>query len=886
MDETSSRKPDTSPADESPQRWFCKGRNIKRPYDIFFIHASEDRPDRVYTMAEVFRQKGFECFIDQDMKAKDGSPTVTMAEALETSRHAVALISHAFLRKPPPCTELIYAYERMEWLRNHKQWESLWIVLHDLSVDEYKEVRSSTGDKLPEIHRHVELFQYDQGKGKYVSLIEVCNELTSQIREHDEENAKSKWAGFLESWPNLDNFPCAASIYDRTREEAGCLPPLMLSPYGLSLVNKTFKWISASAQSTMSAKATDSSKQADTTTKRLSDWIMDVRRRGAFAKSLLSLTLPTYEFFVLGLDGFPEELSGYLSPEEYISSFTCWVADVFLELTAGEQETFSIPFLKACLDNKLCPSLSTDLQWPAPKQSSNDGSIQANVSTDSEVTICGIAHTADGIGIHCTVGGQTKVFVPIGSSLVEFEIQVQSDSDGDLPILLISFACLSPDLVSGFLSCPEEVPWAKRLLYFRYMVLILRELSSALELVPRLRHAPTKRRLRQILSLQEQGAAVSTGLGLHTKRALKEARDRITHQASDPKAVSRGAVCRLVAGSLCSSIFRPATLKTLELRIQEDIKWKWITGENVTVVAAIVSKLVNNVSIGDTLNLDNTTAGIKVVSGELGSIANWPDSRGILVDVSGDDHLQQRNLLRGKLSMDRSALNHGINVPWPLVTAALMKAGLQQDITGIGALASALNEDPGLLFKPTVLLGMGSFGRRFSVAGLMHACGCIFGFGRSKEQTCCLRLCLECLALAGCDCEGSLGSHFVNALQHVCGKLVACKMSISLECNLSIPTEELFASKMMFQSQEILVLFFNYDKYATIDPATGQMKILRVSFPPHPAVTDEPPVSLSNIKICDQDISIEVKDSDPEVPMPVGQPIRPGTPDPRFGTLK
>ncbi|CAB9506615.1 expressed unknown protein [Seminavis robusta] len=127
--------------------------NSTTPFDVFLIHTSYEKRVEVSAMKDVLETAGFRCFVDRDnlQGSQPYSPPEQMKLALEECRFAVATVSQQFLERKDPVEELFYAFHRMLWIRKHYHWQYLWVVLLDLSVEDYKRVQNQRPKKLPEL---------------------------------------------------------------------------------------------------------------------------------------------------------------------------------------------------------------------------------------------------------------------------------------------------------------------------------------------------------------------------------------------------------------------------------------------------------------------------------------------------------------------------------------------------------------------------------------------------------------------------------------------------------------------------------------------------------------------------------------------------------------
>lgn len=186
----------------------------RRPYDVFLIHTGAEKAIEADSMQLFFEEHGLRCFLDDNMDNGDGSPTEQMKNALETCRHAVALVSSSFLRRSSPTEELKYAFSRMKWIREHYEWETLWVVLFDLSLTNYD--RAHKTRNLPDIGKEIVVFEWFKGEGKYKRWRQLCEHVTTSIVKHDIDRAAvEKWKLFLQQWDQHTSrdFPRPAMLY-------------------------------------------------------------------------------------------------------------------------------------------------------------------------------------------------------------------------------------------------------------------------------------------------------------------------------------------------------------------------------------------------------------------------------------------------------------------------------------------------------------------------------------------------------------------------------------------------------------------------------------------------------------------------------------------------
>jgi TPR repeat protein/serine/threonine protein kinase len=189
-----------------------------QPRDVFLVHTGVQKKEQVATMEDILQTGGFECFLDKNMMNADGAPTEQMANALERCRHAIVVLSKAFLEKRHPCAELEYVFKRNEWLRQQNYgWESMWIVLYDLTVDEYSLALDSPlcSWSLPKLGPRVVMVEWKGGSGQYETWPHLCHELKCQLIQHDNAKAVQHWKKFLRDWEALPStgFPFAKNLY-------------------------------------------------------------------------------------------------------------------------------------------------------------------------------------------------------------------------------------------------------------------------------------------------------------------------------------------------------------------------------------------------------------------------------------------------------------------------------------------------------------------------------------------------------------------------------------------------------------------------------------------------------------------------------------------------
>lgn len=157
------------------------------------------------------QDESFTVFLDKDMKASNGNPRKQMECALETCRYALIIISKAFLKNKHPCEELKYAFRRNEWLKS--RWHTLYIVLVDLTVEEYKAYRVKNKTReLPEIDKKCVLIRCCGNRQDTFARVK------SEMIESDKKGSREAWKRFLmerlRNGPYYEGFPSASGIYD------------------------------------------------------------------------------------------------------------------------------------------------------------------------------------------------------------------------------------------------------------------------------------------------------------------------------------------------------------------------------------------------------------------------------------------------------------------------------------------------------------------------------------------------------------------------------------------------------------------------------------------------------------------------------------------------
>jgi TPR repeat protein/serine/threonine protein kinase len=182
------------------------------PFDVFLIHTGAEKSTYASTTKYIFESCGLQCFLDRDcIRNGNGPPPRQMTLSLETCRYAVVFISKAFLERKDPCDELVYASSRMQWLRDNCYWESLWIVLLDISLEEYNDVRREKRPSLPAIGKQNRLYLFNS---VYMDPPNLAHILKKDLVDHDKEkNTIDKWRHFLDDWQQHKDFPRGDRLY-------------------------------------------------------------------------------------------------------------------------------------------------------------------------------------------------------------------------------------------------------------------------------------------------------------------------------------------------------------------------------------------------------------------------------------------------------------------------------------------------------------------------------------------------------------------------------------------------------------------------------------------------------------------------------------------------
>ncbi len=198
--------------------------SLNSPFDVFLIHTGAQKALAVTSMKHMFESRGFRTFVDkEDIAFPKGRLVKQMQVALETCRYAVAIISREFMEKDDSCDELQYACRRMKWIREMHQWESLYIVLFDLSVEEFEKLRKEKCPTLLKLSKEIRMRLFDEGRGVFDTFPHLSNAVKADLYNIDtEEGGIEKWISFLQEWSKnreKNSVLRADSLYS-TRDEA------------------------------------------------------------------------------------------------------------------------------------------------------------------------------------------------------------------------------------------------------------------------------------------------------------------------------------------------------------------------------------------------------------------------------------------------------------------------------------------------------------------------------------------------------------------------------------------------------------------------------------------------------------------------------------------
>lgn len=186
--------------------------DLKDQYDIFIVHSGSEKREFVDCMKTFLEAKGFRCFVDSHEIDHQSSPVKQMQICLETSRHVLVVLSSEFLQRRAPQSELKYAYNRHKWLQKQPfRWFSIWVVLYDLTIDDYKQACESD-PSLPHLGKNVTCFEYNE---RYKRCVELSKHVSSDIAQQDKDKgqANRKWSKFLKKSQVDTTFPRADVVY-------------------------------------------------------------------------------------------------------------------------------------------------------------------------------------------------------------------------------------------------------------------------------------------------------------------------------------------------------------------------------------------------------------------------------------------------------------------------------------------------------------------------------------------------------------------------------------------------------------------------------------------------------------------------------------------------
>ena len=198
----------------------------RRPYDVFLAHTGAQKQVEVDALNNYLSPMGFRCFFDAELEAAGGSPVEHMRFALKTSRHIMVVISEAFMERKDPCRELEYAVQRMRWMRKKGLWHSVWIILYDVSVGEFNDLKK-TSDYLQHLgDTTAELTVFEWSKEKEGKLLwgAFVNNIKEKIMKEDNraDGAVAQWPAFLHKYAarTLDGFPDTHCVYGSSDDES------------------------------------------------------------------------------------------------------------------------------------------------------------------------------------------------------------------------------------------------------------------------------------------------------------------------------------------------------------------------------------------------------------------------------------------------------------------------------------------------------------------------------------------------------------------------------------------------------------------------------------------------------------------------------------------
>ena len=196
-----------------------------RLYDVAIVHTGEggQKATLADPMQVILEEGGFRVFLDADMHAGAVlTPPDQMRLALRTSRHIVVILSTEFLGETDPCSELLFSFERMEFIRRQYEWQSLWVVCFNLSIKQFNKLRQTNttlaNRQLPNLASNTTMYEFTTGR--YGRFTELCLAVkTDLIAQDHNQKATEKWINFLQEFDDLPErgFPAADWIYPESR---------------------------------------------------------------------------------------------------------------------------------------------------------------------------------------------------------------------------------------------------------------------------------------------------------------------------------------------------------------------------------------------------------------------------------------------------------------------------------------------------------------------------------------------------------------------------------------------------------------------------------------------------------------------------------------------
>ena len=205
-------------------------------FDVFLVHTGRNKKFVAKPLKKILEEQQsadsgeticsnrertplLRCFLDIDMKNYNGYARRQMESAIETCRYAVVILTQAFLEQKHPRAELKYAFQRDQMLSQMYHWHSLYIILFDLTVEDYQRHCDANPEQgLPDIKTKQVLFLFNDVYESQEALFEAVKEA---ILESDRRGAKQYWESFLVArvlHGNLHGLS-ARGMYDRGEEE-------------------------------------------------------------------------------------------------------------------------------------------------------------------------------------------------------------------------------------------------------------------------------------------------------------------------------------------------------------------------------------------------------------------------------------------------------------------------------------------------------------------------------------------------------------------------------------------------------------------------------------------------------------------------------------------